>query len=55
MSLKDRFLKDNSGAVMAEWVLMTAVLVTVCMVSLTALQQHKSVAAQPIATSATGA
>lgn len=36
MSAKQRFLRDESGAVFAEWVVMTAVVVTVCLVALTA-------------------
>ena len=36
MSAKQRFLRDESGAVFAEWVVITAVVVTVCMVAVTA-------------------
>ncbi|MEO5615048.1 MAG: hypothetical protein ABIR04_09035 [Cypionkella sp.] len=36
MSAKQRFLRDESGAVFAEWVVITAVVVTVCLVALTA-------------------
>lgn len=36
MSAKQRFLRDESGAVFAEWVVMTAVVVTICLVALTA-------------------
>ena len=36
MSVKQRFLRDESGAVFAEWVVMTAVVVTLCLVALTA-------------------
>ncbi len=36
MSAKQRFLRDESGAVFAEWVVITAVIVTLCLVALTA-------------------
>jgi len=36
MSAKQRFLRDESGAVFAEWGVMTAVVVTLCLVALTA-------------------
>ena len=36
MSAKQRFLRDESGAVFAEWVVITAVVVTLCMVAVTA-------------------
>ncbi|MES2432536.1 MAG: hypothetical protein V4586_01750 [Pseudomonadota bacterium] len=36
MSAKQRFLRDESGAVFAEWVVITALVVTLCMVALTA-------------------
>ncbi|OYU39467.1 MAG: hypothetical protein CFE33_08775 [Pseudorhodobacter sp. PARRP1] len=36
MTAKQRFLRDESGAVFAEWVVMTAVVVTIGLVALTA-------------------
>ena len=36
MSAKQRFLCDESGAVFAEWGVITAVVVTLCMVAITA-------------------
>ncbi len=36
MSAKQRFLRDESGAVIAEWAVITAVVVTLCMAALTA-------------------
>lgn len=36
MSAKQRFLRDESGAVFAEWAVITAIVVTLCMVALTA-------------------
>lgn len=36
MTAKQRFLRDESGAVFAEWVVMTAVVITIGLVALTA-------------------
>lgn len=44
MTLMQRFLRDDSGAVLAEWVLTVAVVVTLCMVALTALRSENSLA-----------
>lgn len=38
MSAKQRFLRDESGAVFAEWVVITAVVVMACIVALMALR-----------------
>lgn len=37
MSAKERFLQDKSGAVSAEWVVMAAAALTICMVIATSL------------------
>ena len=42
MTLMQRFLRDDSGAVLAEWVLTVAVIVTLCMVGLTVLRSGAS-------------
>ncbi|GLS86476.1 hypothetical protein GCM10010873_14500 [Cypionkella aquatica] len=44
MSAKQRFLQDDSGAVFAEWVVITAVVVTLCMVALTAWRGQADIA-----------
>lgn len=44
MSAKKRFLRDESGAVFAEWVVITAVVVTLCMVAFTAWRGGADVA-----------
>lgn len=37
MSAKERFLQDKSGAVSAEWVVLAAAALTICMVIATSL------------------
>jgi len=54
MKLMQRFLRDDSGAVLAEWVLTVAVIVTLCMVGLTVLRSENSLADNS-AVSASGA
>jgi len=44
MTLMQRFLRDDSGAVLAEWVLAVTVVVTQSMVALTALRDETNLA-----------
>lgn len=54
MSLMQKFLRDDSGAVLAEWVLTVVVIVTLGMVGLTVLRSDNSLADNS-ETSASGA